>query len=387
MSGLLSSPQRRQAGNGLLSEPVTVDKRVAGLLNLDPEIERGSVLPIGRDAAGNMVMAWPQMALDTIKSLMLPGHVMQGGEFTPRDVTEMALDVGMLSSVAPAPAGAKRMFGGINAKNAPVDDLAKAEVMEKAGEAADDIWRATGWGRGADGKWRFEIDDSGAKSVDIFGDPARTDRVIGASVNAKRDGGQLPQATSIDDVLTHPELSRQYGSTPEGGVFFDNLGSTRGKYHGDIDAITLDDGLAAIDPAQTRSTSLHELQHAIQRREGFAKGGNQGQASQIHEKAIQNVADVRGKAMNEWFAAQPGDRPNVEARWRPIIEAAESELQQIAGDGADPLAMYRRLAGEVEARNVQTRMDMDAATRRATPPWATEDVPRDQQILRGLLKN
>jgi hypothetical protein len=30
-------------------------------------------------------------------------------------------------------------------------------------------------------------------------------------------------------------------------------------------------------------------------------------------------------------------------------------------------------------------MDMDAATRRATPPWATEDVPRDQQIVRGLL--
>jgi hypothetical protein len=48
---------------------------------------------------------------------------------------------------------------------------------------------------------------------------------------------------------------------------------------------------------------------------------------------------------------------------------------------------YRALAGEVEARNVQTRMDMDAATRRATPPWATEDVPRDQQIVRGLLNN
>jgi hypothetical protein len=49
------------------------------------------------------------------------------------------------------------------------------------------------------------------------------------------------------------------------------------------------------------------------------------------------------------------------------------------------MSQYRRLAGEVEARNVQKRMDMDAATRRATPPWSTEDVPRDQQIVRGLL--
>jgi hypothetical protein len=118
MTGLLT-PQRQTAGNGLLDQaPRRVDDRVAGLLGLDPSIQRGAILPFGRDASGEMVMAWPEMALDTLKSLMLPGHVVQGGEFTPRDVTEMALDVGMLSTVAPAPAGAKRMFGGISAKNA-----------------------------------------------------------------------------------------------------------------------------------------------------------------------------------------------------------------------------------------------------------------------------
>lgn len=96
MAGLLT-PQRQTAGNGLLDQaPRRVDDRVAGLLGLDPSIQRGAILPFGRDASGEMVMAWPEMAIDTLKSLMLPGHVMQGGEFTPRDVTEMALDVGML---------------------------------------------------------------------------------------------------------------------------------------------------------------------------------------------------------------------------------------------------------------------------------------------------
>ena len=119
MAGLLS-PQRQPATSGLLDQaPRRVDDRVAGLLGLDPSIQRGSILPFGRDASGEMVMAWPEMALDTIKAAMLPGHVMQGGEFTPRDVTEMALDVGMLSSVTPAPAGAKRMFGGIDSGNVP----------------------------------------------------------------------------------------------------------------------------------------------------------------------------------------------------------------------------------------------------------------------------
>jgi len=40
-----------------------------------------------------------------------------------------------------------------------------------------------------------------------------------------------------------------------------------------------------------------------------------------------------------------------------------------------------RLAGDVEARNVVRRMDMTPAERRDTPPWETEDVPRDQQIV------
>ena len=44
---------------------------------------------------------------------------------------------------------------------------------------------------------------------------------------------------------------------------------------------------------------------------------------------------------------------------------------------------YRRLAGEAEARNVQTRRNMSLEDRRAQPPWTTEDVPREKQIVRG----
>lgn len=46
-------------------------------------------------------------------------------------------------------------------------------------------------------------------------------------------------------------------------------------------------------------------------------------------------------------------------------------------------AGYRRLAGEVEARNTQHRLDMAPAERLAMPPWATEDVPRADQIAVG----
>jgi hypothetical protein len=49
--------------------------------------------------------------------------------------------------------------------------------------------------------------------------------------------------------------------------------------------------------------------------------------------------------------------------------------------------LYKRLAGETEARNVQTRMNMSAEQRRASPPWTTQDVLDEDQIVRLLSDN
>lgn len=43
--------------------------------------------------------------------------------------------------------------------------------------------------------------------------------------------------------------------------------------------------------------------------------------------------------------------------------------------------VYRRLAGEVESRNVQTRMGMSEEERRASLAEETEDVAREDQIF------
>jgi hypothetical protein len=44
--------------------------------------------------------------------------------------------------------------------------------------------------------------------------------------------------------------------------------------------------------------------------------------------------------------------------------------------------MYRRTAGEVEARNIQTRDAMRMRGEKPGRPWETQDVPDDQQIVR-----
>ena len=47
-----------------------------------------------------------------------------------------------------------------------------------------------------------------------------------------------------------------------------------------------------------------------------------------------------------------------------------------------PEDLYRRLAGETEARNVEKRQTLTADDRRMTAPWLTADVPEDQQRVR-----
>jgi hypothetical protein len=144
----------------------SLDDVVFGAFGMDPTLKRATLLPVAMNAAGEREWAVPQAVVDMLSSAMLPGHVMKGGAWSPQDVTKMALDVGMLGApvgAATAPAGALGMFAGKAAKTADRAALARAEAMEQAGADAAKVWDETGWFRGADDKWRFEIPDDTAK--------------------------------------------------------------------------------------------------------------------------------------------------------------------------------------------------------------------------------
>lgn len=54
-------------------------------------------------------------------------------------------------------------FGGVEAKFADFKKLAEAYRLEQQDYSPRLIWARTGWYRGGDGRWRFEINDSGAR--------------------------------------------------------------------------------------------------------------------------------------------------------------------------------------------------------------------------------
>lgn len=66
-------------------------------------------------------------------------------------------------------------YAGTNAANADLEALEVAKGMAEQNVSVETIRQATGWFQGADGKWRFEIDDSGmrysARGDLNYGDP------------------------------------------------------------------------------------------------------------------------------------------------------------------------------------------------------------------------
>ena len=310
----------------------------------------------------------PEWMYEGAKAVALPGHVMRGGEWSPEDVTNMALTVGGSAGAASmaggAPRGALGMFGGRMAKTADHDALARAEKMAAGGASRDDIWRETGWFAGPDGKWRFEIDDSGAS---------------------------ISQGSKISDALNHDDLLAAY---PEvGGVDYESgVRMGRGQYG----SYSPGDDVSGIPPLVRTSggdrelkSTLHEIQHDIQRREGFAKGANQfgmsDEAFRIYKAIRKDMAtpmSLEDYATKAGFdgdinAARGPYKDYVKSMKKPITSEMDRTAQQTAVERA-----YRLSMGEAEARNTEARMNMTPEQRRATPPWETLDVPEDELIVR-----
>jgi hypothetical protein len=214
---------------------------------------------------------------------------------------EVAMDV---FNGAPGIVG---MFGGTGAKGADYAALKLAEALEKKGVSRDEIVQQTGWFRGPEDKWRFEIPDDKARLL--------TPQSRGKGFS------------TAERALSHPELFENYPHLRDlstqwgtGGPVTSPTGSYSLSAGGD-EAIRAAGGT----PEQTQSALLHELQHTIQTREGWASGG-----------------DAQALSRDE----------------------------------------YWRQAGEAEARNVQTRMNWTPEQRRATPPWKSLDIPEDELIVR-----
>ena len=231
-------------------------------------------------------------------------------------------------------------------------------------ENAKRIKLATGWERGADGKWRYEIPD-----FDIYY----------SKFDVRNDEDFYVRKRPLKDVLTgadelfemYPFLNKIKVRTPHGDSMQKLSGNYNGKTIIDLNGRFFGDESKRDD---ARATLMHEVQHVIQDIEGFASGGNPEMLERQNRARIKELSERKSAIEREIANGTP------ESEYEDELAEIDMELQDYNPDfgGYDH---YRHLSGEVEARNVEKRMNMTPEERRASLAAETEDVAREDQIF------
>lgn len=246
-------------------------------------------------------------------------------------------------------------YAGEFARTADKETLERAKQMIDGGASAEDIFRETGWFKGADGQWRFEIDDSKMEfrrdgDVRLMEEePYRRMQELSDkwAASFEKGGEELTEAENaelealqdqyvdrvweekyeLQDFLKHDDLYRAYPKLRHMSLIFRPMSIEDYGYYSPKDgAIVMNSDLIGAP----EKTLIHEIQHIIQSMEGFARGAS----------------------------------PKY---WNDRMEEGFSK-KNAAGEEMLPNELYRNTAGEIEARDVAARRNMSADERRARMP-------------------
>jgi site-specific DNA-cytosine methylase len=288
-----------------------------------------------------------------------------------------------------------------------MDNLKVAEEMERGKKDAKAIKLATGWERGADGKWRYEMPDAKIKDMKDIG---------GGNIVKRFEDDMLWNDGKLTNVIDAPGLFEAYPQLKDVRIDTDAIMNdmpSNGNYNAKTNTITIH----ADELKYMNSILNHEIQHAIQYIEGFGKGGSPEQmekefkeaqdewkarayAHELEEKAKEmggeyNQSEVEKALVEEYKDLDMSDElPDKETRIKGFNYFARGYADRSMDDAIkrfrlnestrsdfDSYKEYLKLAGEVESRNVEKRLGMTDEERRNSLAEETEDVNRDEQIV------
>ena len=206
-----------------------------------------------------------------------------------------------------------QQFAGEHAKGANEAALQKALGMVWSGKTPEEIYKETGWFRGDDGKWRFEIPDD-VNKIDF------------AKIKTKRG------VSSLEKVYDNPALFEAYPFLKKVRVVATEYEDD--AYHGMAYGKTIE--ISKKDLAENENeafyTLIHEIQHLIQDREGFARGGTAEEAREILGDRLKNDSRLSKLTDDEIYEALAGEQ---EARYTENRADLRLQLSNALEDKAD----------------------------------------------------
>jgi hypothetical protein len=288
-------------------------------------------------------------AVSTSKAAMRAGRAGErmAERAVPRIMGQGGLPAEMLQAMAQG--SRSQMFIGPSSPMFNKQMAFEATKLSKRGKTPQEIWQQTGTVKGPDGQWRQEIDDSKMQYEKAF-----EESPFGQSIN-----------TFVGDAINHPELFKAYPQSPNIAL---------GMYPSAANASYQPAANKIVIPNRGksgRSSLLHELQHAIQEREGFAVGGNTRDFAVMRNKALDQIGELNTQMSSlakqlENKALPKAQQDALRAQYDQAMEARQG---LVSNASIDPMQAYGNLMGEAEARLTQRRMDLGPRQRRENFPF------------------
>lgn len=421
---------------------------------------------------------WEEVVCDSLgdMNIFADSEISDAAAFLLAHIKVESETVAQESTRAPpsgmGPVREKFSYAGEKAKNADRAALDDAQHYEMQGVDAETIRQKTGWFRGADGKWRSEVNDSGMKLLFESGlydydtelreknhawdkltdrkltdeqrrdladyqrstergeaDDALYEKLTGefggdfekwalTLETIKEAAKSIPNYTTLGKLVDAPELFAAYPDLADIGVTFQTLErGQNGGYNRRFDSIDLSRDLKN-RPEELLGSLTHEVQHAIQSREGFTPGSNpqywnrkleegydgrtakaRREGAQLRERYEQMKSDdpefmrsmedlnamaptvPRGKIdPNTWEQVEPDPpewvrfderRDQLEEKYGDRVWdyfSLRDSIDRNARDSRMPYDLYRDTAGEIEARDAAARRGLTAGERRSRKP-------------------
>lgn len=338
-----------------------------------------------------------QIAKDALKESAEEGvqslatDLQERGRFDEGSLERLAQNAALGAAGGGIMSGAGKVIPAIrNAKTALDEKLSNMTPEQRrgileggfiAGPKAADFNEAQSAGRvfeGPDGKSRFEVSDENMRIKN-------------------------PEGQTLGELVEHPELFRNYPDMADMPIertdFADAAGMKSVNGSMGKDRMYLNHNLQGDDMLDT---TLHEFNHGIQHREGFAPGGTPESArayvNDMRVKAYQKLQKARkspakiardninndlleGRIDLEQYGRLSDEletRSDVIALRKAEVDFSKWNRLQGRPDGE----LYKLLAGEAESRAAVARRTMTGAERQATSFNDSLDVPYDDLIVR-----
>lgn len=354
-----------------------------------------------------IVKALPSIAKEIPGILKEDIDKLMAGEGSYGTLTEYALGTAAASTPFKVPKASLRTFGGTSSDKLTGGDqwglqtdvdydleegLLKAQDKAARGIDQRTVWEDTKWFQGKDGRWRFEIDDNKAKFFDTspdltagsssmrvsdYFDPfwyssgLRSKELTPKEFWQGLRGQEAVFEGPLKHILDHPSLYEHYPFLEDMNV---KLKPSRDAH------IDWGKNEIVIGSHNTfeymKGQLLHEVQHAIQYKEGFSLGGNTGMFSkhplvkkQVHawkenKVELDKIKKQLDSLKKDLITTSGADQTQLASAVKRLTSKGRELIdkgQNISDDiGRTQYNLYQSLYGEEEARAVAARLNLSA---------------------------